>query len=164
MDPVTETPTEPVDYAALNGLWAALMTGLVLATREEAPPAGELPVLGLATFAMSKAVAKEKVGTWARAPLVDEGAEGRPPKGRRLRYAVGELVTCTRCLGTWSSLALVGLRVARPREGRIVANVLAAAALNDWLQAGFSLATSRSNAAQKLADEPLERWPARAGV
>ena len=162
MDPVTETPTEPVDYAALNGVWAALMTGLVLTTREDAPPAGELPVLGLATFAMSKALAKEKVGTWARAPLVEEGAEGRRPKGRRLRYAVGELVTCTRCLGTWSSLALVGLRVARPREGRIVANVLAAAALNDWLQAGFSLATSRSNAAQKLADEPLDRWPARA--
>ena len=162
MDPVTETPTEPVDYAALNGVWAALVGALLLSTREDAPPPGELPVLGLATFAMSKAVAKEKVGTWARVPLVEEGTAGRPPKGRRLRYAVGELVTCTRCLGTWSSLALVGLRVARPREGRIVANVLAAAAINDWLQAGFSLASSRSNAAQKLAEEPVERWPARA--
>ena len=162
MDPITETPTEPVDYAALNGVWAALTTALLLTTRDDAPPATELPVLGLATFAMTKAVAKEKVGSWARAPLVDEGTEGRRPKGRRLRYAVGELVTCTRCLGTWSSLGLVGLRVARPREGRIVATVLAAAAINDWLQAGFSMTTSRSNAAQKLAEEPVERWPARA--
>ena len=164
MDPVTETPTEPVDYAALNGVWATLMAALLLATREDAPPASELPVLGLATFAMTKAVAKEKVGTWARAPLVEEGTEEQRPKGRGLRYAVGELVTCTRCLGTWSSLALVGLRVARPREGRIVASVLASAALNDWLQAGFAMTTSRSNAVQKLAEEPVERWPARAGV
>ena len=162
MDPIDETPTEPVDYAALNGVWAALTAALLLTTRDDAPPASELPVLGLATFAMTKAVAKEKVGAWARAPLVDEGAEGRRPKGRRLRYAVGELVTCTRCLGTWSSLGLVGLRVARPREGRIVATILAAAAINDWLQAGFSTTTSRSNAAQKLAEEPVERWPARA--
>ena len=162
MEPVTETPTEPVDYAALNAVWAALTGALVMSTREDAPPPSELPILALATFAMTKAVAKEKVGSWARAPLVDEGREGRPPKGRRLRYAVGELVTCTRCLGTWSSLAVIGLRVARPREGRIVATVLASAAVNDWLQAGFSYTTSRSNAAGKLASEPVERWPARA--
>lgn len=159
MEPITETPTEPVDYAALNAVWAGLTGALVMGTRHEAPPPSELPILALATFAMTKAVAKEKVGSWARAPLVDEGREGRRPKGRRLRYAVGELVTCTRCLGTWSSLAVVGLRVARPREGRIVATILASAAVNDWLQAGFSYTTSRSNAAGKLAAEPVERWP-----
>ena len=159
MEPITETPTEPVDYAALNAVWSSLLAGLLISTREDAPPQSELPVLALATFAVTKALAKEKVGSWARAPLVEEGTEDRRPKGTRLRYAVGELVTCTRCLGTWSSLAIVGLRVARPREGRIVATVLASAAVNDWLQAGFSYTTSRSNAAGKLASEPIERWP-----
>ena len=39
--------------------------------------------------------------------MVEEGDDKRP-KGRRLRYAVGELMTCTRCMGAWSALALVG--------------------------------------------------------
>ena len=94
-----------------------------------------------------------------RDPLVEEGQEGRPPKGRGLRYALGELVTCTRCLGTWSSLGLVGLRVVRPREGRILSTILASAALNDWLHAGFTTMTQRANVETKLAEAPLEQWP-----
>ena len=87
MDPVDETPTEPVDYAAINAVWGALATGLLLATREDAPPARELPLYGLATFALTKALAKEKVGSWVREPVVDE--QSQKPKGRRLRYAAG---------------------------------------------------------------------------
>lgn len=152
MEPVSETPTEPVDYAALNAVWAALAAGLIAATRDEAPPTRELPVLGLATFALTKALSKEKVGSWVREPLVHE--DERTPKGRRLRYAAGELLTCTRCLGTWGSLGLVALRVARPREGRIVATILATAGVNDWLQAGFSLLTSTSNVSGAIARDP----------
>ena len=158
VDPVTETPTRPVDYAAINAVWAGLLGGVLTATRDDAPPAAELPVLGLATFALTKAISKEKVGTWMRDPLIDEA--DRKPKGSRLRYAAGELLSCSRGLGTWSSLGIVGLRIARPREGRIVASVLATAALNDWLQAAFSHVTSRANASKKLAEEPLENWPA----
>ena len=157
MDPVTQTPTEPVDYAAINATWVALLAGVLAGTRSDAPPASELPVFGLAAFALSKALAKEKVGSWARAAVVDE-SDGTP-KGSRLRFAVGELVTCTRCMGTWSALGLVGLRVARPREGHIVASVLATAGINDWLQAMFSAATSKANVEKKLASAPLEDWP-----
>jgi Protein of unknown function (DUF1360) len=156
VDPVSETPTEAVDYAAINAVWASLATGLLLATREDAPPVGELPVFGLATFALTKALAKEKVGTWVREPVVDE-VEHRP-KGRRLRFAAGELLTCTRCLGTWSSLGLVALRVARPREGRILATVLASAGLNDWLQSGFTLLCNRANVEQRRSALPDERF------
>jgi hypothetical protein len=156
MDPVSETPTEAVDYAAINIVWAGLATGVLLATREDAPPIHELPVFGLATFALTKALAKEKVGTWVREPVVDERAH--KPKGRRLRFAVGELLTCTRCLGTWSSLGLVALRVARPREGRILATVLASAGVNDWLQSGFTLLCNRANVEQRVASLPEERF------
>jgi hypothetical protein len=158
MDPVTETPTEPVDYAALNAIWASLAAGVLLGTRDDAPPIRELPVFGLATFALTKALAKEKVGTWVREPLVDE--REHKPKGRRLRFAAGELLTCTRCLGTWSSLGLVALRVARPREGRILATVLASAGLNDWLQSGFTLLCNRANVEQRVAESgpPAQRF------
>lgn len=154
---IDDTPTEPLDYAAINAAWLAMLAGVLAGSRSDAPGASELPVLGLASFSLSKALAKEKVGSWARAPVVDE-SDGRP-KGSRLQYAVGELVTCTRCLGTWSSLGLVGLRVIRPREGRIVASVLATAGINDWLQALFSAATAKANVEKKLASAPLEEWP-----
>jgi hypothetical protein len=155
--PTDETPTEPLDYAAINAAWGAMLVGVLASTRSDAPPPSELPVIGMAAFALSKALAKEKVGSWARAPVVDE-REGRP-KGSRMRYAMGELVTCTRCLGTWSALGLVGLRVVRPREGRIVASVLATAGINDWLQAAFSATTSKANTEKKLASAPLDEWP-----
>jgi len=149
MEKEPQTPTHPLDYLAINAAWGAMLLGVLAGPKRDAPTAAELPVLGMATFALSKALAKEKVGAWARAPVVDESAAR--PKGRRLRYAAGELITCTRCVGTWSALGLVGLRVARPREGKIVASVLATAGLNDWLQALFSAATSKANAEKKLA-------------
>src|SRR4051794_20702330 len=146
MDPVAETPTEPVDYAAISATYGALLATLVLAARERGDrpvEPGELLPLGAASFALSKLIAKEKAETWMREPFVDQAA-GRP-KGRRLRYAIGELLTCTRCVGAWSSLGLVALRVARPREARVVTAVLATSALNDFLHAGFSLACAHAN-------------------
>ena len=53
-------------------------------------------------------------------------ARGTRPRGRRMRYAVGELLNCTRCVGAWSALGLVALRLhppppaARPRAARRV--------------------------------------------
>src|SRR3954470_10135910 len=138
MRPVHETPTRPIDYATLTATYGSLLGTVLVAARDRGDDpvrAQELPIFGLATFALAKLLAKEKIETWMRDPFVDE--ETRRPKGRGLRYAVGELLTCTRCLGAWSSLGLVGLRVARPREARVVAAVLASSAFNDFLQAGF---------------------------
>ena len=148
-----DTSTEPVDYAAINAVYAALMGALVLTARERAredPISGaELLPIAAATFALSKVIAREKIGSWMREPFVEQdGGEGRP-RGRRLQRAVGELLTCTRCVGAWSALGIVGLRLASPESGRIVTNVLAASAANDWLQASFKrLATSANRAEQ----------------
>ena len=131
-------------------MWSALVGGLLAAARargRDAPPATELPVLGLATFALTKAVSKEKVGSWMRSPLVEDEPGGEQPKGSGLRFVAGELLTCPRCLGAWTSVAIVGLRVISPREGRIVASLLATSAINDGLQASFSYLCARSNAA-----------------
>ena len=147
MRPVEETPTTPVDYAALSAGYGALLGALVLGAREQADPVvrQEIPALGLATFALSKLIAKEKVETWMREPFVEETPEGRRPKGTGMRYAIGELLSCTRCVGAWTSLGLVALRVARPREARVVTAVLATSALNDFLQTGFTWACTQAN-------------------
>ena len=71
-----------------------------------------------------------------------------------MRYAVGELLTCTRCVGVWSALGLTALRVTRPREARVVNAVLGASAINDVAQAGFTWLCSRANAAGRRARAP----------
>ena len=146
MDPVTDTPTAPHQYAALSVTYGTLLGALAYSTRHRSTEAEQALVpLVAATFALSKLIAKEKVETWVRTPFVQEGVEGRPPKGTGMRYAIGELLTCTRCLGAWSALGLVGLRVAAPEVGRTVTTVLAASAGNDVLQAGFTYLTERAN-------------------
>jgi hypothetical protein len=152
--PVEETPTKPVDYAALSAGYGALLGAVVLGARERPDPVvrNEIPALGLATFALAKMISKEKVETWVREPFVEETPHGRRPKGTRLRYAVGELLTCTRCVGAWSSLGLVALRVTRPREAKVVTAVLATSALNDFLQTGFNWACAAANAAERHSD------------
>jgi hypothetical protein len=150
--PVSQTPTEATDYAVLSAAYGTLLAGTAFSARGREPiPSAEIPALAAATFTLSKLIVHEKVETWIRQPFVDEGATGRRPKGRRLRYAVGELLTCTRCTGAWSALALVGLRLHAPATGRTVATVLATSAGNDLLQAGWSWLCARANSQQESA-------------
>jgi hypothetical protein len=153
LDPIERTPTEPADYAALSALYGLLMAGTAVSARNrDSIPTSELPALAAASFALSKLVVHEKVESWMRRPFVDETA--RRPKGRRLRYAIGELLTCTRCTGAWSALGLVALRLHSPAAGRTVAAVLAASAGNDMLQAGFQWLCAHATAKQKVASDP----------
>jgi hypothetical protein len=153
--PVAQTPTEATDYAALSAVYGVLLgTAAVTGRHREPVPRGELPVLAAATIALSKLIVHEKIETWIRRPFVDEGGESRRPKGRRLRYAVGELLTCTRCTGAWSALALVALRLNAPRTGQTVSTVLAASAGNDMLQAGFQWLCAGATTRQRVAESP----------
>jgi hypothetical protein len=151
-----DRPVEPTDYATLNAVYGALLVTTLVATRERARKDPienrELIPIALATFALSKVVAREKIGTWLRDPFVEVENGQRRPRGRRLRRAVGELVTCTRCVGAWSALAIVGLRTADSPTGRTVTHVLAASAVNDWLQAGFKWLTTETNLVERQAD------------
>ncbi len=158
MDPVDRTPTEAIDYAALSAVYGVLLAGTAYSARHRGGiPGAEVPALAAASFALSKLVVHEKVESWVRRPFVDETR--REPKGRRLRYAVGELLTCTRCTGAWSALGLVALRLHAPSTGRAVTTVLAASAGNDMLQAGFSwlCAGAKTSERAATASAPLRR-------
>ncbi len=164
MRPVSQTPTESSDYALLSTAYAALLAGTAVSARRHGPiPHAEIPALAAATFTLSKLIVREKVETWLREPFVEEHAGGRRrPRGSRLRYAVGELLTCTRCTGAWSALALVGLRLHAPATARTVNTVLAASAGNDFLHAGFSWICARATTQEReAAHGPPE--PAQAG-
>ena len=159
MKPVSQTPTESVDYAALTAVYGSLLAATAYsARRREAIPRAELIPLSAATFALSKLIVHEKVETWLRQPFVEELPEGRArPRGRRMRYAVGELLNCTRCMGAWSALGIVALRLHAPPAGRTLTTVLAASAGNDFLQAGFSWVCSRADSKQAGAPAAARR-------
>jgi hypothetical protein len=164
MRPVSQTPTDARDYALLSTTYGALLTGTALSARGREPvPRGELPVLAAATFALSKLIVHEKVETWIRQPFVDEQPGGKRPKGQGLRYAIGELMSCTRCTGAWCALGLVGLRLHSPATARTVTTVLAASAGNDFLHSGFSWLCARANSQERDASSPAPTVvPARA--
>ena len=130
------------EYGALNAVYGAALAGLVLATRgreEEARAmlGTDLVPITAATFAVAKVISREKIGTWVREPFVDDPAGRKRPRGGSVRRALGELVTCSRCVGAWTALGFVGLRLAHPRAGRTVTAVFAVAGLNDVAQAAF---------------------------
>jgi len=158
---IPDTLTSTGDYALLATVFLTGLTSvIVLARRRHAEgvaaiPPRDLPALSLATFALADTVVKEKVSTWLRRPFVEEDDDHHPlsPKGRGMQRAVGELLTCTRCAGTWGALVLVGLRTASPVAGRATTNVLALAGANDLLQSGFRLVVERANQATRAATE-----------
>ncbi len=133
-----EPPTEPYDYAALNAVFGALLAAVVLSARERASErdpltARDLAVTSAATFALAKVIAKERIGSWVREPFVED-EDGERPRGRRLRHAVGELITCPFCLGPWIATALTGGLVLAPRLTRAATATFTAVAISDHLQ------------------------------
>jgi Protein of unknown function (DUF1360) len=163
---VRQTPTETADYAALTAVYGALLGLLAHTARGREPISrAELVPLSAATFALSKLIVHEKVESWLREPFVEERPDGKRPRGRRLRYAMGELLNCTRCVGAWSALGLVALRLQSPAAGRTVTTVLATSAGNDALQTAFSLLCAKANAAhereERLGEELRELKAAR---
>jgi hypothetical protein len=108
----------------------------------------DLVTLGLATFKASRTISRDEVTSFIREPFVEgeahEGAED-PVESGDLRQAIGELVTCSRCVGTWVAAGLGSAQILTPRFGRVLTWTLAAAGANDWLQAGFAALTHKSN-------------------
>lgn len=150
--------TRPHDYAVINSAYLVGLAGVaglaIRSDRRDGVPLRELPVMALSAFALADVLAKQKVATWLREPFVEETVDHKPirPEGQGLRYALGELITCTRCVGAWSALGLVGLRIAAPGPGRAVSAVLATAGANHYLQAGFDLLCQTGNATKAQAE------------
>jgi hypothetical protein len=140
-------------YAAIMGTFLAGLGGAGALARllgrdpEEHRPI-DLVVLGIATFKGARTVARDEVTSFLRDPFVEgeahEGGE-EPLETGDLRQAIGELVTCTRCIGTWVAAGLTCTQVIAPRFGRMLTWTLAAAGANDYLAAGFAALTNKSN-------------------
>ena len=155
----TQTRAPHSAYAAIMGTFLAGLAGAGLLARllgrdpEEHRPI-DLAMLGLATFKGARTLARDEVTSFLRDPFVvgeaHEGGED-PVETGDLRQAIGELVTCTRCIGTWVAAGLTATQVVAPRFGRLVTWTLAAAGANDFLQAGFAALANKSNELEQRA-------------
>ena len=97
-------------------------------------------------------MATDEVTSFIREPFVQgtpaEPEQEEPVQTGGLRQAVGELVTCSRCVGTWVAAGMAGIDVVAPRFGRTLTWALAVGGANDFLQAGFSALTGAANRRQ----------------
>jgi Protein of unknown function (DUF1360) len=140
-------------YAAIMGTFGGLLaTAGALARLLNRDPQCQTPldfaVLAAASFKASRTLSHDQVTSFIRHPFVRghaHGGEGEEPVEGGMEQAIGELVTCSRCIGTWVAAALASAQIVAPRFGRLLTWSLGAAAANDFLQAGFSALTGKAN-------------------
>jgi len=140
-------------YAAImatfcGGLATATVLARLLGRDPKEHTALDLVTLAFATYKASRTLSRDQVTSFLREPFVEghahEGGE-EPLENGGLRQAIGELVTCSRCVGTWVAAGLGSTQIVAPRFGRLLSWTLGAAGLNDFLQAGFAALTNKSN-------------------
>jgi len=151
------TPRKPSPpygaYAAIMGIFVgglAAAGGLAHALGRDPREhdALDLTVLGIATYKAARTISRDEVTSFLREPFVEgEAHEGdeEPLETGDIRQAIGELVTCSRCIGTWVAAGLGAAQILAPRFGRLLTWTLAAGGLNDWLQAGFAALRMKAN-------------------
>jgi threonine dehydrogenase-like Zn-dependent dehydrogenase len=158
---VPAEPTPPYGaYAAIagtfvGGLAAAGALARALDRNPHEHSALDLVTLALATFKAARTISRDPVASFVREPFVEghagSGHEHAVETGG-FQQALGELVTCTRCAGTWVAAGLGATQIVAPRFGRILTWTLGAAGVNDFLQAGFAALAHASDAPERRAE------------
>jgi hypothetical protein len=134
--------------AFVGGLAAATAVARLLGRDPRNESALDLVVLSAATFKAARTISRDDVASFIRAPFVEGEAghgDDEPIETGDLQQAIGELVTCSRCVGTWAAAALATTQIMAPRAGRLLTWSLAAGGLNDFLQAGFAALAHKSS-------------------
>jgi len=147
-----------IDYALLISSFVAV-TGASIAraaARETTPERFSLAdvlLLGLAATRLTRLFTREKVTRVVRAPFTEVDADARQdevkehPRGQGLTRAMGELLTCPRCFGMWTSAAAGVAYLFAPTATRIASGLLAISLVNDLVNVRFARARRRAQEA-----------------
>jgi hypothetical protein len=116
---------DPAAYATFVAAYSSAVAAYLALYRRsgrrlpEGPSAGDMALLGTATFKLSRLIAKDKVTSFLRFPFTRykgnaPGPEvSEEPRGEGLRRRVGELISCPFCVGQWAGTAVGGHAVWR---------------------------------------------------
>jgi uncharacterized protein DUF1360 len=147
VSPSTETRATKLTlvsiFAALLGTFAAR---LIPSDRNLTPRPYDLLMLGLASFRIGRMLAYEGVAEPLREPFthtqVDDSGTGQTvvATGEGVRFALGQLLSCPICVGTWVAAGLIyGLHLA-PRPTRLLMTIMSTIglaqlchSLTEWL-------------------------------
>jgi hypothetical protein len=151
--PTAQRTPPYASYAAIAGTFAGALAaagvlGRLLDRDPQCQTALDLVVLSAASFKAARTLARDEVTSFLREPFVRGHAhtgDEEPLETGDLQQAIGELVTCSRCVGTWAAAGLATTQVLAPRFGRLLTWSLAAAGANDFLQAGFASLSEKAN-------------------
>lgn len=165
-------------YAFLTGIFNLALALFCWRKRPERISLRDWALLVLATFRMSRLVAYDTVMQAYRAPLVevvphDSGA-GDTTQARRdttgIKRALGELISCPICNGTWIAAALVYGLCVKPTYTRTLMTVMSAVGASEIMQAGFELVQWQGELARHKTGEQMrinrqyqEQEPAKPG-
>ena len=132
-------------YAIIMGVYNAALASLLLVAHSsgrrlpERIAYGDLVLLGVATYKLSRLISSDRVTSPLRAPFTEyvEPAGTSEVKekvrGTGMQRAIGDLLTCPYCLGPWVATALAFGMVLKPRTTRLLGGILAAATISDAL-------------------------------
>jgi hypothetical protein len=155
--PVATRPSDTTErplaaYAGLLGAYTGLVGGMAAVVRRRRVPlperwsTGDLALLSVATFRLSRLVTKDSVTAVVRAPFAryeepaGEGEVNETVEAHGVGHAVGELLTCPFCVSVWVATAMTFGLVVAPRATRLVSGTLSAVAGSDALQLAFAAA------------------------
>jgi hypothetical protein len=144
-------------YLGALGIYGALVAaaagvGKLSRRRIQRPETRDLVLISLATYKLSRTLAKDPITSPLRAPFVTyKGTSGEAElaeevRGTGAQHAVGELITCPFCLAQWVASVFVAGMVLAPRWTRLATSVFAAKAASDFLQFGYDAAQKKTNA------------------
>jgi hypothetical protein len=152
---------ERLAYVTLVSIFLGLLGIFVSRERKERQPFDPRPrdigLIALATFRAGRIAAYERVTEPLRDPVTEtvpdefDAGENVVAEGTGVRKAIGELVSCPICVGTWVASGLVyGLRIA-PGPTRLVAAILGVSGLAEMLNAATEALSWTGQAARKQA-------------
>ena len=136
------------EYGGLLAAFATIFSvGVVAARRRGRMPehvrADDIALGGIATFKVARLLSKDRVTSPVRAPFTRGEGEGERPRGRGVRYVIGELFLCPFCLAQWIGAAYAMGLVFAPRVTRLIAAMMSVVALSDFLQLVYKAAETR---------------------
>jgi hypothetical protein len=141
MATVRESRERRAAYVGLVGLFLSAF-GAVATSRASKPlelrPL-DLAMLGLSTFRLGRMIAYDKVLHPFREPFTETVPDGTgagltvEPEGQGVRRAIGELLSCPTCAGTWiAALQVYALQLA-PGPARLLVTMMAAVGVAELL-------------------------------
>jgi hypothetical protein len=128
--------------------YGQLRSGKPLPERVSAP---DLLLLSIATYKLSRVIAKDRITSFVRRPFTRYlGESDRPsevseePRGSGIQRAIGELLVCPYCLGQWVGTGFLAVYLRDRRIALTVAALFAVVSGADLLQEAWIAVDKRA--------------------